>query len=90
MPTTTAVLEEIIEHFVTREYLVKISKSQEEADERQANINELVVAAGKYRSGQRFKDPWVAEGDLLELNEGEDEIEFEESGGRGGWLWGGE
>ena len=53
---------------------MKISKSQEEAADRQANINELLVAAGKYKTGQRFEvDPWTAEGDLLELEEGEDE-----------------
>ena len=74
----TAVLEEITEQFVTTEYLAKISRSQEEAAERQANINELVVAAGKYRTGQRLEDPWVAGGDLLELNEGEGELELEE------------
>ena len=63
---------------MTTEYLAKISRSQEEAAERQANINELVVAAGKYRTGQRLEDPWVAGGDLLELNEGEGELELEE------------
>ncbi len=76
----TEVLEEISERFVTPEYLVKISKSQEEASDRQANINELLVAAGKYRTGQRMEiDPWSAEGDLLELEEGEGEQEMEEA-----------
>jgi len=64
--TLSVLVSKVLDRFITKEYLLKISKSKDEADERAENVNELIKATQKYA---KMKGGAMSSGALVDFLE---------------------